>query len=285
MNKMHESNHEKWNAAAPRWKVRRERKGHFAPRYLEPEHELTDQGVEHIARYLGPMDGKNAIVLGSGDNLAAFALAGMGATVTSVDISERQLEIASERAKTLGLEITFHQGDISDLPTLPDGGYHFACSVGIVAIWISDLWQYYAEASRLLAPGGLFVVTEAHPVRQMWSNVEWFTGENAMYGKEGGDFPETDYFYFDRGPHQYSYDPETGAATEFVDPEDEETRDAENVQYIFQWTVSDYLMAMIDAGFEILHVHETPTKNQDRWRQNRFDALPNGFCVICKKKG
>ena len=295
MNKMHESNHTKWNAAAPRWKARRDSKGpwhrgHLVPERVEKaleywrENALTEQGVEHIAQHLGSLEGKNAVVLGSGDNFAAFALASMGAAVTSVDISERQLEIAAERAKDLGLEITFHQGDISDLPTLPDGGYHFACSVGVVAIWISDLWQYYAEASRLLTPGGLFVVSEVHPVRQMWSNCEYFIGEDAMVGKEGGNTPEADFFYFDRGPHQYLYNPETGAATEFVDPEDEENRDAENVQYIFQWTVSDYLMAMIDAGFEILHVWEEPTQNRDRWRQNCFHALPNGFRMVCKKK-
>ena len=279
MNKMHESNRTKWNAAAPRWKARRDATG------WRRGHTLYEEGVEHIAQHLGSLEGKNAIVLGSGDNFAAFALAGMGATVTSVDISERQLEIASKRAKTLGLEITFHQGDISDLPTLSDGGYHFACSVGIVAIWISDLWQYYAEASRLLAPDGLFLIAESHPVTHMWSNVEKFTGENAMINKEGGDFPEADYHYFDRGPHQYSYDPETGAMIGFINPEDRNTAESTNVQYQFHWSVSDYLMAMIDSGFEILHVRETTSRNQDRWRENRYHALPRGFHVIGKKKG
>ena len=32
----------------------------------------------------------------------------------------------------------------------------------------------------------------------MWNNVEKFT-ENAMIPKEGGDFPEADYHYFDLG--------------------------------------------------------------------------------------
>ena len=85
MNKMHESNHQKWNAAAPRWKARRESKGSRWHRgLLEPEqveealeywweNELTDQGVKHIAQHLGSLEGKNAIVLGSGDNFTAFA--------------------------------------------------------------------------------------------------------------------------------------------------------------------------------------------------------------------
>ena len=129
MNTMHEANRRKWDASAPRWKVR---KGGTDWRrvYLHPEGPLDKEGVEHISRHLGSLKGKNAVVLGSGDNKAAFALAGRGASVTSVDISERQLEVAAERAGILGIEIDFQQGDLSNLPSLPSGGYDFACSIG-----------------------------------------------------------------------------------------------------------------------------------------------------------
>ena len=70
-----------------------------------------------------------------------------------------------------------------------------------------------------------------------------------------------------------------------MNPEGSSATESTDVQYQFQWSVSDYLMAMIDSGFEILHVHETTSRNQDRWRENRFDALPGGFHVIGKKKG
>ena len=66
MNKMHESNHTKWNAAAPRWKARRDSKGpwhrgHLVPERVEKaleywrENALTEQGVEHIAQHLGSL--------------------------------------------------------------------------------------------------------------------------------------------------------------------------------------------------------------------------------------
>ena len=281
MNEMHESNRTKWNAAAPRWKARREAYG-WGSSHWRRHHSLYPEAIEHINHHLGALEGKNAIVLGSGDNYAAFALAEMGANVTSVDISERQLEIASERAKVLGLEIDFHQGDLSNLSTLPEGGYHFACSVAIVAIWISDLWKYYAEASRLLAPGGLLQIGEAHPISHLLHNVERFTGENAMTPEEGGDNPVFDHHYFDHGPHRYSYDPTYGAMLRFIDPKDGSASD--HVQYQSHWTVSDYLMAMIDSGFEILHVRETTSRNLERWRENRFHALPRGLHIIGQKK-
>ncbi len=37
MNKMHESNHTKWNAVAPRWKARRDSKGPWHRGHLIPE--------------------------------------------------------------------------------------------------------------------------------------------------------------------------------------------------------------------------------------------------------
>jgi 2-polyprenyl-3-methyl-5-hydroxy-6-metoxy-1,4-benzoquinol methylase len=67
-----------------------------------------------ITKYAGPLSGKQVCVLASGDNYAAFALAGSGAKVTSVDISPHQLQIAAERAHSLGLTIRFVQADVID---------------------------------------------------------------------------------------------------------------------------------------------------------------------------
>ena len=66
MNKMHEANHKKWNAAAPRWKARRETNGNCPGMHhalLRPELPLTEKGLEAITQHLGSMAGKNAIVL------------------------------------------------------------------------------------------------------------------------------------------------------------------------------------------------------------------------------
>lgn len=47
----------------------------------------------------------DACVIGGGDNYAAVALAGLGMSVTFVDISQNQLDIAGERAAELGLQM------------------------------------------------------------------------------------------------------------------------------------------------------------------------------------
>ena len=76
-----------------------------------------------IREVAGNISGKDVCVIGSGDNYAAFALAGMGANVTSIDISEQQLEVAARRAEQLGLYIAFVQADAADLKSIGDEGF------------------------------------------------------------------------------------------------------------------------------------------------------------------
>ena len=91
-------------------------------------------------------------MLGSGDNQVVFALAGMGAAVTSVDISE--IEAARSRAAALGLQIEFVQADVVDLSGLGDATFDAVYTGGHVAVCVSDLRRYYGEAARILKSDG-----------------------------------------------------------------------------------------------------------------------------------
>src|SRR5215510_8680963 len=135
--------------------------------------------------FLKDIDGQDVCVLGSGDNEVAFALAGLGGHVTSVDISERRLAVAAERARTLGLQLAFLQADVTDLSALEDNSFDLVYTGGHMSVWISDIQKYYAEGVRILKPDRLFVVNEYHPLRRMWLDA-------------GG--PEPHHRYFDRGP-------------------------------------------------------------------------------------
>lgn len=267
----HEENRKRWEITAPRWKARRDATGSWRKHHRHPENSLTTKGVALIDQYLGGVIDKPVVVLGSGDNGAAFALSGLGAKVTSVDISQAQLDIAAQRAQELGLaNIEFHQGDIMALPEFADETFDFACSVGVVAIWITDLRRYYAEAYRILKPGGLFVIDEMHPSR-------------FIFELPFEDKPSTVAFhYFDTGPKPYAYDPESGMSLTL-----RESRENPNnwpQQYESHWTVSDYVMALIDAGFELLHIAEKPSENLDNWRQDPKEAFPEDLQLIARKR-
>ena len=63
--------------------------------------------LDLIQGFVEDLSGKDVCVVGSGDNHAAFALARLGAKVTSVDLSSAQLEyvgVLSESQKERSIE-------------------------------------------------------------------------------------------------------------------------------------------------------------------------------------
>jgi len=197
-------------------------------------------------------------VLGSGDNEVVFALAGMGALVTSVDFSQRQLEIARSRAKSLGLGVTFLQADVTDLSALVDQSFDLVYTGGHVAVWVSDLKRYYAEAGRILKPGALFIVSEYHPFRRVW---RWES-----------DTLELEYSYFDQTAHVYG-----------CDPARHEGPGEQLQQHEHYWTVSDYVMAVLEAGCELLACEEYGDEAED-WERAPLAGLPRVLLLVGRRK-
>lgn len=214
--------------------------------------------VPEEMKHLQGLSGKRAAVLGSGDNLAAFALAGLGARVTSVDISRNQLEIARERAGELQLDMEFLQADVTDLSALADATFDLVYTGGHVAVWVSDLDRYYREAGRILKPGGLFLVNEYHPFRRIW--------------KMEVDHLEVAYDYYDRGP--------------FVFKHDEDVLDRKRgdyTQYEFHWRVTDLINAMLSAGCNLIDSAEFGEHVGD-WEGAPLEGLPEYLLLVGRKR-
>ena len=93
-------------------------------------------------RYVADIQGDEVCVLGSGDNEVAFALAGLGGRVTSVDISARRLAVAADRARILDLSVRFVQADVTDLSVLADDSFGLVYTGGHVSVWVADIQQY-----------------------------------------------------------------------------------------------------------------------------------------------
>ena len=225
MNEIHESNRARWNEWAEWWGQRADRRGVWHMCHRDPTLVLSAGEL----RLLGNVRGKDVCVLGSGDNEVVFALAGMGANVTAVDISEKQLQIARARAAFLGLDVSFLRADVTDLSSMPDGSFDIVYTGGHVSVWISDICKYYGEAVRILKAGGLFIANEYHPVRRMWLD---------------GDGPLPQHRYFKRGPYEYR--------TKQGLPQTE-----------FHWTVADHIQALLDAGCTLAHVEEYGEGKED----------------------
>ena len=191
---------------------------------------------------------RHVCVLGSGDNLAVFAFAGMGARVTSVDISVEQLAVAQRRARELGLTIEFVESDVSDLGCLKDASFDLVYTGGHVAVWVSDLRAYYREAIRILRRNGLFLINEYHPFRRIW--------------KDQASPLEVGFSYFDNGPHEYT------VSRDVLDKAPGDVK-----QFEFHWTVSEYLRAVIEQGVDLIRFEEIGDEAEG-WEGAPLQGLP-----------
>lgn len=112
-----------------------------------------------IVKALDLTAGSHVLDLGSGLGGPARTLAELtGCTVTGVDLTPEFCQVATALSQWTGLSdrTSFHVGDAT-ATRLPDAAVDAALTVH-VAMNISDKPALYAEAFRVLRPGGRFVV-------------------------------------------------------------------------------------------------------------------------------
>ena len=124
---------------------------------------------EMIRKYLPDMKNRRVLLPSSGDNHAAFALAVMGAQVTSTDISERQLENAADIAKRLHLDIEFICDDTMKLSHIPNNAFDMVYTSNGTLSWIDDLDNMNRNICRVLKSGGYAVLYDMHPFNRPFS--------------------------------------------------------------------------------------------------------------------
>jgi len=249
----HEANRRRWDAGSASWATRADARGTWKKCHLNPALALHSAEL----KWLGDIADKRVAVLGSGDNQVVFALSGLGAKVTSVDISERQIEIARGRAEALGLKVEFVQADVADLSSLGGATFDVVYTGGHVAVWVSDLRRYYEEAARILKPDGLLIVSEYHPFRRVW--------------KHSAGSLELGFNYFDRGPHRFEVAPDVLCAAP-----------GELEQFEFHWTVADYISAILSSGCRLIHAEEFGDTGE-WWEGAPVAGLPASLLLVGRR--
>lgn len=98
--------------------------------------------------------------IGTGKGLTAIELARRGVRVTSVDISEPELRMAflNARAAKVDSRILFHLADATMLP-FDEGHFNLVTMVNVLH-HAGQVDGMLAEVSRVLQPGGRFVVAD-----------------------------------------------------------------------------------------------------------------------------
>lgn len=232
MSKIHEANRQHWNSQAPTWEERLNRDGRWRRCHREPELAFEGETLVTIREMVGDLQGKQVCIIGSGDNMAAYALSGLGAGVTSTDISEERLKLAADRAEILGVSIDFVRSDAADLGFAADSTFDLVCSTNGFFVWIADLGGVFREVSRILKPGGAYVFYDIHPFMRPW--------------KKQVTPIEMEKPYWDTGPFRESADG----------------------SYEFNWTLADLLNPLAQAGLTLKKVLESPAQDPGFWRDS-----------------
>jgi len=206
---------------------------------------------------IGPAGGRTTCVLGVGDGMAALAFAAMDARVTVADPSSSLLDMMMIRARIVGVDLSLVQTDLCDLAPIRSSAFQLAYAAQVTR-QLDDISRFYAEAHRILSPGGRLIINEYHPIRRIWK-------------QEPGQ-PQFQCSYFDRRRPREE---------ENLVP-DPNAPGASLGRYDFSWTVSDHLDALIAAGFRVAALEEVGDVRQ-KWEIPNLKGLPEQLVLAADR--
>jgi 2-polyprenyl-3-methyl-5-hydroxy-6-metoxy-1,4-benzoquinol methylase len=108
---------------------------------------IAETQEQVIVSFLGPLEGKTILDVGTGTGRAALALAARGALVTGVDASAEMLAVAERRAEAAKLPMKFSRGDAHRLD-FPDRSFDAVVCLRVL-MHTPDWRQSLAELCRV----------------------------------------------------------------------------------------------------------------------------------------
>ena len=136
---------------------------HWVAAYRTPEAQgFYEMAFDEIARRLGAPPDSLILDAGCGSCAKSILLASRGFKVVGTDFSSTALDLAAKTVQSRGLEdrITLRQGDLLKLP-FGDGEFRYALCWGVL-MHVPELDAALKELSRVLAPGGVLVLSEGN---------------------------------------------------------------------------------------------------------------------------
>jgi len=120
---------------------------------------VIEKERQAIIEAAGPLSGR-ILEAGTGKGHFALALARLGYSLISFDLSEEQLKIARENLESNGLSgrVELRQENGESL-SFPDGSFEVVFSVNMVH-HLDNPWSVFSELTRVLKPGGKLVVSD-----------------------------------------------------------------------------------------------------------------------------
>jgi 2-polyprenyl-3-methyl-5-hydroxy-6-metoxy-1,4-benzoquinol methylase len=257
-----EQNRRAWNEIAD---VRGRR---WTEKHPDEQLRTAENLPKEVRSAIGAVEGKRLLHLQCATGEESIALAALGAIVTAVDISERQIGRAVQRSVDTGLAVEFVASDVYALPPeLRSGSFDIVYTCGGVLTWLPDLAAWAHVIAQALSAGGRFVLFEEHPLAQ------------TLAAKDGEIVTVGDYFQRGRvevEPPGWAHFNDQGRASE--------------EKYEFAWGIGDLVSALADAGLHIERLEEFPMHPEHQeWRfrgaMDKAAALPGMLLLIATAAG
>lgn len=188
------------------------------------------------ASVLSGVEGRDVLCLASGGGQQSAVFALLGARVTVVDLSESQLGGDRRAATHYGYQVTTVRADMRDLSVLEGESFDLVYQAPSMA-YVPDVRRVYAEVRRLLRASGTYRVEYTNPAVEFVDSEDW-DGEGYRVTK----------------------------------PYAERVRRRGDGVIEFRHHLSDIFNGLVEAGFSIRHVEESP-----HHRRQSADAEPGSW--------
>jgi SAM-dependent methyltransferase len=197
---------------------------------------LRDEEIEAV----GDVRGKTLLHLQCHFGIDTLSWARLGATVTGADFSPAAIRLARELAADLGFaDARFVESNVYDLPANLDGEYDVVYTSRGVLGWLPDIAGWARVVAHLVKPGGIFYISEAHPVFQAFENE----------GVEPGELRLVYPYWEHRDPLVFE------VHGSYADP----TADVgEQREHGWDHGLGEIVTALIDAGLVLEWLRESP---------------------------
>ena len=187
--------------------------------------------------FIGDVRGRRVLDAGCGEGYNTRILARAGVRMTGVDISPRMIELAVEEERRAPLGIQYACTSYAELGTFAEGA--FDAVVSFMALMDGPRFDLaMKEAFRVLAPGGMLAFSLMHPCF-ITKGSYWIRNEQGVKVR----WAVGDYFNRDHWVERWRFTDAPPEAPEFTVPR-------------FDRTLSEYLNAVIDAGFVLRRIEE-----------------------------
>ncbi|MEO8606849.1 MAG: class I SAM-dependent methyltransferase [Chloroflexota bacterium] len=248
---LHEENRAAWNVAT---EAHNSHKADQAKFLCEGGSTLFPDELE----LLGTIAGKSLVHLQCNSGQDTLSLAKLGARVTGVDISDTAIDFARRLSTDTNIPATFYRADVYDWLQQTQERFDIAFSSYGALVWLSDIRLWAKRVASILVPGGKLAVLEFHPLLNSLAD-DWELKYD--YFKEGRTSS------FDSGIGDYvAMSRDALAPSGYLEGVENFTNP--HPGHEFNWTVSDVITALIDAGLHLTTFREYPYMNAARLLNN-----------------